>query len=74
MATDINSVILSLNLDMQQAATVHHRSLLAHEAGTGGRTPACGGIMYATRGPVEMPVAGSSAIPTITVGLPGSLS
>ena len=26
MTTDINSVILSLNLDMQQAATAHFRS------------------------------------------------
>src|SRR3984957_15563729 len=34
MTTDINSVILSLNLDMQQAATAHFRSLLAYEART----------------------------------------
>jgi hypothetical protein len=31
MTTDINSVILSLNLDMQQAATAHFRSLPASE-------------------------------------------
>jgi hypothetical protein len=34
MTTDINSVILSLNLDMQQAATAHFRSLPANEART----------------------------------------
>jgi hypothetical protein len=63
MTTDMNLVILSLNLDMQQAATAHFVPCsLTKRVPAWPDTSLCR-IMYATRGPVELPAAGSSAIP-----------
>lgn len=65
MTADVNALdaVLAAHTHMHEAAAAHLCALLAYETRAAGIRDQRWRIMKAAKGPVELPVAGSSGIP-----------